>query len=74
MGFLNYIPNKPTHCCGVPKWQKDMPHGTQWQCDECKKIWEIVMDVNWSGEPLGTWFQLCSHGHIDWDDCPDCCH
>jgi hypothetical protein len=25
-----------------------------------------------SAEP--DYFKLCPHGHLDWDECPVCCH
>ena len=52
----------------------------------CELVWRLS---EWSGIGLGCFapyvfgkmisaekFKVndCPHGHVDWDDCPDCCH
>lgn len=43
MGFLPSEP--PKHRCQLPKisglFQRTLPQGTRWQCDDCQEIWII---------------------------------
>ena len=38
--------------------------GQVWEMKQFKSYFRVLVQESKS----------CPHGHVDWDDCPDCCH